>query len=402
MKKRRRTNPKMICVLLAVAAVLALALCGGRAGSAAAQEEAKDAAEAQAVLDATLDDLLSALDTEELQRYLDSLTEFRGSVKEKLRALVSGDLKLDYGNLFEAALAFVWEEGQTMLPAFAVILAVALLLGILNSVKNGFLQSTTSDIIHLVSYISVGAVVLATLIGVLKSGFSAVAAMQKQMEIVFPILMTLMAASGGTVSVGIFRPAVAFMSGAILQLFMDVVLPVAVVVIVLAFVGNLSESVRTERLGEFFKSISKWLVGLTLGLFGLFLTVQGIASAQYDGLSLRAVKYVIAGSVPIVGGFLSGGVELVVAGSLMIKNAVGCFAIFLLAGTVLKPLLLFVAFRLFLRLAAAVTEPVGGKISAFLSRLAADSGYFLAALLCIAFLYFLTILLLICSTGALL
>ncbi len=392
----------MICVLLAVAAVLALALCGGRAGSAAAQEEAKDAAEAQAVLDATLDDLLSALDTEELQRYLDSLTEFRGSVKEKLRALVSGDLKLDYGNLFEAALAFVWEEGQTMLPAFAVILAVALLLGILNSVKNGFLQSTTSDIIHLVSYISVGAVVLATLIGVLKSGFSAVAAMQKQMEIVFPILMTLMAASGGTVSVGIFRPAVAFMSGAILQLFMDVVLPVAVVVIVLAFVGNLSESVRTERLGEFFKSISKWLVGLTLGLFGLFLTVQGIASAQYDGLSLRAVKYVIAGSVPIVGGFLSGGVELVVAGSLMIKNAVGCFAIFLLAGTVLKPLLLFVAFRLFLRLAAAVTEPVGGKISAFLSRLAADSGYFLAALLCIAFLYFLTILLLICSTGALL
>lgn len=393
-KKRKR-----ICIAAAVLTAAFLLLFGGYARPSAAKSEEAEAG--QAALEGTVEALLGALDTEELQRYLDSLSDFSGiSIKEKLRSLITGDLKLDYGDVLGSALNFVWEEGQAMLPAFAVILAVTLLCGILNSAKNGFLQSTTSDIIHFVSYISVGAVVLATLIGVLESGFSAVFSMQRQAEIVFPLLMTLMAASGGTVSVGIFRPAVAFLSGAILQLFTDIVLPIAVAVIVLAFVGNLSKDVRTEKLGEFFKSIAKWLLGMVLGIFGFFLTVQGISAAQYDGLSLRAAKYVIAGSVPIVGGFLSGGVELVVAGSLVIKNAVGCFALFLLAGTVLRPLLLFLAFRLFLRLAAAVTEPVDGKISAFLSRLAADSGYFLAALLCIAFLYFLTILLLICSTGA--
>ena len=288
-----------------------------------------------------------------------------------------------------------------MLPAFAVIMAAALLCGILNSAKNGFMQSTMSEIINFIAYLSVGAVVLSVLTGILQEGFSAMQAMQRQMEAVYPLLLTLMAASGGSVSAGVFRPAVAFLSSGLCELFSGVVLPVSVVVIVLAFLGNLSPDVRTERLGDLFKSVSKWLLGLTLGLFSLFLTVQGISSAQYDGMSLRAVKYLVSGSVPIVGGFLSGGMDLVLAGSALIKNAVGSFAVFLLFASFFRLVLLFAAFQLFLRLSAAVTEPAGGKISAFLSRLASDSGFFLAGLLTIAFLYFLTIVLLVCSTGVL-
>lgn len=259
-----------------------------------------------------------------------------------------------------------------------------------------------SDIINFVGYISVGAVVLSCLLGVINGGFAAVTAMKKQMDVVYPLLLTLMAASGGTVSAQVYRPAVAFMSSGIGELFASVVMPVAVVVIVLAFIGNLSPDVRTEKLGDLFKSVSKWLIGFTLGLFSLFLTVQGITSAQYDGMSLRAAKYVISGSVPIVGGFLSGGVEVVLAGSALIKNALGSFAVFLLFGTLLRPVVLYAAFQIFLRLSAAATEPVGGKISAFLSRLAQDSGYFFAAVLSMAFLYFLTLLLLIFSSGVIL
>lgn len=345
-------------------------------------------------------DLLGELDTEDLQKYLDSFSDYEGgNIKDKLLSVITGDFALDYSSLTKSILSLVWDEAKIMLPAFAVILAVALLCGILNSVKNSFLNNTMTDIINFVGYIAVGAVVLASLIGVLEAGFSAIGNMKRQMEIVYPILLTLMAASGGSVSAGVYRPAVAFMSSAITELFTTIVLPTSIIVIVLAFIGNLSNDVRTEKLGDLFKSVNKWLIGLSLGLFSLFLTIQGITSAQYDGLSLRAMKYVISGSVPIVGGFLSGGLELVIAGSAIIKNAIGSFAVFMLFGTLLRPLMLIVVFQLFLRLSAAATEPVGGKISSFLSRVATDSGYFLAGLLCIAFLYFLTLILLICSTG---
>ncbi len=395
--KRRASKWGALIFLLVIVLFL---FSGGpvRAFAASAEEDA-----AMEELEEKIEELLSSLDTEELQKYLDSLSDFEGtSVKEKILSMITGDFALDYSSFSEAIVSLIMEEWQTFLAAFAVILAVALLCGVLNSVKNGFLHSTMSDIINFVGYISVGAVVLSCLLGVINGGFAAVTAMKKQMDVVYPLLLTLMAASGGTVSAQVYRPAVAFMSSGIGELFASVVMPVAVVVIVLAFIGNLSPDVRTERLGDLFKSVSKWLIGFTLGLFSLFLTVQGITSAQYDGMSLRAAKYVISGSVPIVGGFLSGGVEVVLAGSALIKNALGSFAVFLLFGTLLRPVVLYAAFQIFLRLSAAATEPVGGKISAFLSRLAQDSGYFFAAVLSMAFLYFLTLLLLIFSSGVIL
>lgn len=395
---RRRRIPRALIAAFVILLLILVGVAGGLVAEADAYTPEEEAALEE--LQDKVDELLEALDTEELQAYLDSLTEFRGmDIKETLSSVITGDFALDYSSLWQSALALVFNEGRAMLPAFAVVLAAALLCGILNSAKNGFLQSTMSDIINFVTYIAVGAVVLAVLTGVLQTGFSAMESMQRQMEIVYPVLLTLMAASGGSVSAGVFRPAVAFLSSAVCEMFTAIVLPASVVVIVLAFVGNLSPDVRTEKLGDLFKSINKWLIGLTLGLLTLFLTVQGIASSQYDGLSLRAIKYLVSGSVPIVGGFLSGGLDLVLAGSALIKNAVGSFAVFLLFGALLRPVLLFAAFQLFLRLCAAATEPVGGKVSAFLSRLATDSGFFLAGLLCIAFLYFLTLVLLVCSTG---
>lgn len=395
---RKKNRPYQFALLLGLLLLLLALGIGGNGANASAYTAEEEAALEQ--LQTQVQELLDALDTQELQEYLDSLAQFGGQdIKDTLASVISGDFALDYGSLWQSTLSLLFEEGRTMLPAFAVVLAAALLCGILNSAKNGFLHSTMSDIINFAAYISVGAVVLAVLTSVLQTGFSAMQSMQRQMEIVYPILLTLMAASGGSVSAGVFRPAVAFLSSAVCELFTSVVLPTSVVVIVLAFVGNLSPDVRTEKLGDLFKSINKWLIGLTLGLLTLFLTVQGLSSAQYDSLSLRAIKYLVSGSVPIVGGFLSGGVDLVLAGSALIKNALGSFAVFLLFGALLRPVLLFAAFQLFLRLCAAATEPAGGKISAFLSRLAADSGFFLAGLLCVAFLYFLTLVLLVCSTG---
>ena len=393
-RKRNRRFP----ILLALLVVVILVFCQTGTVNASAYT-----AEEQAALDRLekqVEDLLASRDTAELEEYLQTLSQFDGKdVREMLADLVTGDYALEYDTMWESVLALVWEEGRAMLPAFAVILAVAVLCGILNSAKSGFLQSSMSDIIHFVSYISVGAVVLAVLTNILQAAFSAIADMQRQMQIVYPLLLTLMAASGGAVSAGVFRPAVAFLASGICELFTAVVLPTSVVVVALTFAGNLSPDVRCEKLGGLFKSVNKWLIGLTLGLFTLFLTVQGIASAQYDGLSLRAVKYLVSGSVPIVGGFLSGGVDLVLAGSALIKNALGSFSVLLLFASVLRPLLLFAAFQLFLRLCAAATEPVGGKISSFLTSLANDCGFFIAGLLCVAFLHFLTILLLVCSSG---
>ena len=395
--RERKTSRRLVWIVLAVV-ICVLFFVFEQTTPAFAYTQSETAAREE--LSQNIRELLDALDTDELQTYLQTLSGFEGTdLKEILAGLIDGDLTLDYNAMLRSVLELLLNDAKILLPAFVMILAASLLCGVLNAAKNDFLRSTMSDIINFVAYIAVGGVVLACLLGVLRAGFEGFEQMQRQMQLVYPVLLTLMSGSGGAVSAGIFRPAVVFMSGAVCELFSAVVLPVGVVVIVLSFVGNLTAETRAARLGEFFKSACKWLIGLTLGLFTIFLTVQGIAAAQYDGISLRAAKYLVSGSVPMVGGFLSGGLDLVLAGSALIKNALGSYSVFLLFATLLRPVALFVCFQLFLRLCAALTEPAGGKISAFLSCVAKDSSFFLAGLLCIAFLYFLTVVLLVCTTG---
>jgi len=107
-------------------------------------------------LEGNIEELLNSLDLKELQNYLDSLSEFNGiSVKDKLKSVITGDFALDYTSLGKSIIALVWDEMTVLLPAFAVILAISLLCGILNSAKNGFLNSTMTDIIEFVGFITV-------------------------------------------------------------------------------------------------------------------------------------------------------------------------------------------------------------------------------------------------------
>ena len=388
----------LLLILAALAAVLSFSVSASPVS--AAEEPSLTEEEAREELLKNIEELLNSLDTDAFEDYLSSLGEWEGgSLKETLYSLISGDGKLDYASLADGVISLVWEEASALLPAFAVILAAALICGILNSAKIDILHSSMSDIITFVGYLAVGGAVLGSFITAVSGAFSAMQGMKRQMDLIYPLLLTLMAASGGTVSAAVYQPAVAFLSSGLSGLFLSVVFPAAVLMLVLSLAGNLSDEIRTEKLSALFESVIKWLIGLSCGLFGLFLSVQGLTAAQYDGISLRAAKYALSSSVPIVGSFLSGGVDLVLAGSALIKNALGSFAVFLLAATALKPLLLLAAFQLFLRFSAAATEPVGGKIPHFLSKAAGCMGYFIAGFLCIAFLYFLTLVLLICSSG---
>ena len=118
-----------------------------------------------------------------------------------------------------------------------------------------------------------------------------------------------------------------------------------------AMAGNMSGEIKLKNFGALAKSIIKWVLGISLTVFTVFLTVQGITSATYDGFSFRAAKYAIGNTVPIIGGFLSGGLDMLVAGSVLIKNSLGSCCILLFAAVIAVPLIQLAVYNLFLKLA---------------------------------------------------
>lgn len=364
-------------------------------------------AEGSEDLNGSMEEVIDHLDTEKLQEYLDSLTQeqreaFGNNFAEKLKSLITGDFSLDYGSIFSALSGIFFDQISGLLPVFCVICAVSVLCGILGRFKSSFAERGASKMIFFVGYSAVLVLILTSLSGIVQDCGSTVHSLQAQMQAIFPVLLTLIATSGGSVSVAVYQPAVLFLSEIIVDIVARIVFPLAAMICVLNMVGNMSQEIKLKNFSNLFAAVIKWVLGLSLAAFTVFLTVQGITSATYDGLSFKAAKYAVSNTVPIIGGFLGSGFDLVIAGSVLIKNSVGSCGIFLLVIVLIVPLVQLIAYNLFLKLAAAVTEPIGDAgISNFLSSLSGTVNYFTAGLLAVGFMYFITVLLLICSSNTL-
>lgn len=399
--KRKKLLPTLVVLLIHLC--MSIFLSGISAVSASATGNDSAQTDAEEKLNESILEQLDALDLEALQEYLDSLDSFSDeSVGERLIAYIQGE-KFDYENFWSELLRILFEKIREILPAFACIAAITLLSGLISSLKSGSNMRTSADMIFLIAY----AAALIPLIGVLTQCISqtaeSVSQMRKQMQIVFPIMLTLMAASGGTLSVAVCRPAVAFLSTTIVSLISSIVLPFTVTVVAFSMASNLTRELKISKFGGFFKSINKWIIGICVSVFGLFMSLQGITSSAYDGIVRRAAKYAIGNTVPIVGGFLSGGFDLAVAGSVLIKNSLGSMSIFLMVSVLFEPLVLLVCVSLLLRFTAAVTQPFGdSRISDFLGETADNLQYCTASLFFTAFMYFLSIVMLVTSSEALL
>lgn len=407
MKRLQRVSlsrKKLVVLVLLVTAALILSFCP----FTVAAEDTEENVSGEEELWQNIGALLDELDMQELQNYLNSLSEEQkalfgeGDLKDKIYALISGDFGTDYSDVFSAVAASVFDGLDGLLSTFCVICAITILCGILSQFKSSFSEKSTAQLIFFVGYAAVLVLILTSLSAVIEDCFSTVTSMQKQMQAAFPVLLTLIATSGGSVSVAVYQPAVLFLSEIIVEIVSGVVFPLAVLICVLDMAGNMSGEIKLKNFGALAKSIIKWVLGISLTVFTVFLTVQGITSATYDGFSFRAAKYAIGNTVPIIGGFLSGGLDMLVAGSVLIKNSLGSCCILLFAAVIAVPLIQLAVYNLFLKLSAAVTEPVGdNRITGFLASLSATVNYFTAGLLCVGFMYFMTLILLICSSNSL-
>lgn len=357
--------------------------------------------EGEQTLNESVWEQIENLDLEELQAYLDGLDGFSDqSVAERLYDYVTGEA-VDYKSFSSAMTDVLLKNVKNLLPAFLCVTAVTLLCGVVTTLKSGFAAATSEKMIFLIAYTAALIPVLSVITECFSAARESVMEMRTQMQIVFPILLTLMSASGGATTAAICRPAVAFFSTTIVSIIDGVVFPVTLTIIAFSIATHLSPDLKFGKFVAFFKSINKWLIGISISVFGLFFTLQGITAASYDGITRRAAKYAIGTGVPIVGGFLSGGFDLAIAGSALIKNSLGSMSVFLLVGVLFEPLLLLVSVNLLLRLTAAVTQPLGdNRISDFLGETADNLNYCTAGLLFTAFLYFICIVLLVCTSEA--
>ncbi len=361
-------------------------------------------AEEQVSFDSVLQTLLDSLDSEALDKELDEVWEElsleKASFSDKIRLVLSGDFKADYGSIFSALFELVFSGLKSMLPVLISVCSIALVYSIAKNLSPDFLSDGIGKVLHFVCYAAVVSLLIFKTFDIVSDCFEGIDKYAKQMDIVFPVIITVMAATGANVSAAVYQPAVAFLSKGITGVVTSILLPMIVFIIVMSVVSGLSGAFKLDKFILFVSSVIKWVIGISVTVFTMFLSIQGLTAGMYDGISLRVAKYAIGNSVPLVGGFLKDGTDLFLASGLLIKNAVGVCGIILVISAVLAPIVELIVFTLFLKLAAGIMEPFAdSKMADCVAGLSKNLGYVLASVLMVAFMYVLTIVLLICTGG---
>lgn len=363
-----------------------------------------DNSEAEKDLGENVEEIVDNLDLAELEAYLAQLAESQkavigfGSIKNRIKAVINGNLSNDYGSFIAYMASILGINVLSYLPVIAAVIAIAVAYNIMSSLRGKFASDSVQNIVYF-ACVSLLMVILFTqmfaMIGTVKQFVSD---LQKQMSIFFPVLLTLMTAIGAGSSVAVYRPGVAILASGISELIIVFILPAFIISVVLTAVGNLSDGVKLGKLSDFFSGSSKWLLGTAFFLFSAFMAVQGITASVYDGVSIRTAKFAISKYVPIIGGYLSDGLNLVMSGSVLVKNALGTTAIVLLFVSVLPVIIQVLVLNLSLRFAGAVIEPFGdGRMSALVTNLGKNLTLLISIVLAIAFLYFVFLILIVCT-----
>ncbi len=346
---------------------------------------------------------LENLDLEALKDYLDNIvvgdTSF--NLSDSIYNLLAGEYRVEYDSLGNYIIDVFLNNVFEMLPAFLSIIAIAVFCGIIQGAKSKYLADGVSELITFVCLFSIILILSSQVISIWQNTKSTIENIAKLTEIMSPIIITLMLAAGGSVSASVYKPAVGLLSNGVINVVLYVVLPLVGLMTVLGIISKFSKTIKLNKFVEFAQSVIKWILGLTTTIFGLFISVQGITSATFDGISIRATKYAISNSVPLVGGFLKDGFDLLIAGSVLIKNTIGIVSVFALFFLILSPILYMAVFSLMLKLVSALIEPIcDNGISDFCLVISKGITYLCVCLLVVGFMLFITVLLMIFSANA--
>ena len=314
---------------------------------------------------------LENIDFSQLEDYFNSLNNIPNNKTffTYVQELVSGKFELSFDNIFQYLFNSIFTSFNDFLPVFLGIISIALLCGILQKLKSSFLDESISEVVSLVCLLSIILLLSGQIFSLYKITENIIQNIAKLTEIMSPIILTLMVASGGNVSASIYTPTVAFLSNGIISIFLYLIMPLVALTFIFNMISNFSSSIKLEKFSAVATSLMKWVIGFILTIFTVFLSIQGITSATFDGISIKATKYAISNSVPLVGGLIRDGFDLIIAGSILIKNVVGITGVFALFYTIISPILTIFVFSLMLKLTCAIIQPItDGKITKNMTR----------------------------------
>ena len=320
-----------------------------------------------------------------IQDFINDSKEFAGEffsdidIGEILDSAIQG--KIDNSTIIKKILNLLGSEVVESIKAIGSILAIIVIHAILRAISENLENESVTKLIYYAQYILIITIIMGNFSSIIKMVQDTSTNLVAFMNMLVPLLITLMMYTGSIVTSGVLEPIILFMINFIGNMIQNILIPLVLVFASLVIMSKLSDRVQIDKLAKFLKSGIVWVLGIVLTIFVGVLSLEGTMSSSVDGITAKAAKTIVSSAVPVVGKILSDSVETVLGGGIILKNAVGVVGVIIVLGICIMPIIKLATLTIAYKLLTAITEPIAdAKVTSLLDQIGDIFKIFLAIL----------------------
>ena len=315
----------------------------------------------------------------EVEKYTSSIYEDT-NVKDMFNLALTG--KIDNEKLFKSILNILGKEVIGSVKILGSIIVIIVIHSILKSISEGLENKSISQITYYVQYILIVTLIMTNFSQVITMIKESVQNLVGFIDMLIPILLTLIITTGNIVSAGMLQPILLFIITFIGNFINNIILPLVLVSTALGIVSKISDRIQIDKLSKFFKSSVVWILGVVLTLFVGVVSLEGNLSSSVDGVTAKTAKAAVSSFIPVVGKILGDAVDTVIGCSSILKNAIGIIGVVVVIGICIAPIIKLTILMAVYYLGAALCQPIAdSKIISLLEQMG-DTFKILLAILC--------------------
>lgn len=344
-------------------------------------------------IDLYIDNQLNKINIDEIEKYVKEDNVVKDiNLKTYIKDLISGNadiLDLFDKNKIKTA---VFSELKISVKIATSILVLALLSSIIKSLENSFSSSSISTVTNYIVFITVVTLTLVSFKDILALCYATIENIIGLVNVIIPIMISLLVLVGFPITSTALNPI--FIGGIaainiIFKKFIFVAISLAFAILV---INNVTNNIKLNRLSAFIKQINVATLGAVFTLYLGLVSIQGLYVTSFDRFTVKTAKFAVGNFIPVVGGFVSDSVDILLSSSQLIKNVFGGVGLVILVGVCLIPIIKILSVILVYKVCAIAIEPIGeDNISSFLNEVANLMIIILATIIAVTIMFFVTI-----------
>lgn len=301
-------------------------------------------------------------------------------LNELLNSAITGNI--DNNKLIKNAWILLGKEITNAVTTLGSILVIIIIHSIIKSISDSLENKSVSQIAYYVQYILIVTIVMINFADILDMVKTSIQNLVDFINLLLPILVTLMVATGNMVSASMLQPIIVFIITLVGNLITNIIIPILLVSTALGIVSQISDKIQIDKLSKFLKSFGVWALGVLITLFVGVASLESSLTNSVDGVTSKTAKAAVSSFIPIVGKILGDAVETVIGCSGILKNAVGVIGVIIIIGICIMPIIKLTVLMAIYYIGAAICQPIADtKIVKLLEQMG-DTFKILLGILC--------------------